>query len=102
MNYNIKFTEDAEFDLNDLFEVTTTYKAPITATKYLKGLVAEIKKLQYSANSFPLCIQANIIQKYGYSVRRINYKRMAILYLIIENDVIILRIKPSSTITELF
>jgi len=72
------------------------YHAPLTAFKYVQGLLDEIKKLKTNADSYSKK-QKNLFQ-FGYNVRRLNYKKMAIIYSVIDRTVYILRIVPSSTI----
>ena len=72
------------------------YQVPLTAFKYVQGLLDEIKKLKTNADSFSK--KQKILFQYGYNVRRLNYKKMSIIYSVIDRTVYILRIVPSSTI----
>lgn len=97
--YQIQFSEFASEDYKNLLHVINEkYKAPITAKKYTTELIKDIYKLRSSAESIPLCKQQSIINKYGYNSRRINYKKMAIIYTVIEDIVIIEAITPQSSI----
>lgn len=77
--YSIVYTREARRDLHDLyFFIVSEYKALLTAERYVDGLENTILQLMTTAESFK--IQTNIeFQKFGHSVRRINYKRMAII-----------------------
>jgi hypothetical protein len=79
--YQIKFTQEAGEDYKRLlYVINEKYKAPLTAKKYTTELINEVYKLKSSAESFPFCGQQSVISKYGYNARRINYKKMAIIY----------------------
>lgn len=88
--------------LQDLDEITTfissTYKAPLTAKKYTDGLLVSIRSLRKYAESIPVSTRKTILEKYGINIRRINYKRYAILYNVQGNTVIIRRIIAGSLI----
>jgi len=100
--YSIKFTESAEEDILDLADVINDkYKAPITAKKYTTELIIEIFKLKSTAESIPYCSQISVVAKYGYNARRTNYKKMAIIYTVNENIVVIEAIIPQGNIKDL-
>lgn len=101
VNYIIELSEDA---LNDLDELSDTiihkFKAPLTAFRYVRELKETINSLTNSAESYP--IQTNItLRRFGTNVRRINYKKMAIIYTVYGNIAYIHRIIPASMITGL-
>jgi len=101
MKYKIVYLANAEYDLIDLFNVICfDYKSPILAKKYIKGLEDTIQSLAKNAESYVLQVRRSLLQ-YGINVRRINYKRMAIIYTVHEDVVYIQRIIPASTITGL-
>lgn len=99
--YKIIFSEQSEIDMKKLEDVISfDYKVPLTAFRYLQGLKNEINQLSKTAESFP--IQTGLyFRQYGNNVRRINYKRMTVIYNVYSNTVYIRRILPSNTITEL-
>ncbi|MDO9152369.1 MAG: type II toxin-antitoxin system RelE/ParE family toxin [Paludibacter sp.] len=100
-NYNLVFTVSADDDINNLFNVITfQYKAPLTAQRYVQGLINEIKTLKYSADSYPIQTRKSITQ-YGQNVRRINYKRIAVIYTVYQTTVYIHRIIPANAIAGL-
>ena len=100
--FNIEFTEGAREDYRNLLHIINDkYKAPITARKYTNELINEVFKLKTTAESIPFCSQLSIIAKYGYNARRINYKKMAIIYIVDENIVVIEAIIPQGNIKDL-
>ncbi len=86
-------------DMQELADVITyTYKMPNTAEKYMRGLYQEIGQLTRSPKSY--AIQTSLFfQRYGTNVRRINYKKMAIIYTVHADIVYIHRIVAANLIT---
>ncbi|MFM2291640.1 MAG: hypothetical protein RIS29_1453 [Bacteroidota bacterium] len=99
--YKIVVSEQAQDDLDNLSEaISYEYKAPVTSIRYLRGIYSEMRKLQQSAESY--AIQTNkFLQQYGPEPRRLNYKKMAIIYNVINEVVYIRRVIPANTILEL-
>ena len=99
--YKIVFSPESEIDLMELEDVIYfDYKSPLTAFRYLSELREEIYKLQSSADVFQIQTRASLLQ-YGPNVRRINYKKMAVIYTVHNDIVYIHRIIPASMITGL-
>jgi len=68
----------------NLVTITTLmyrYKAPLTAVRYLNGLQKEIERLSVLADTLPYYSRPQL-QKYGQNTKRINYKKMAIIFAI--------------------
>ena len=98
VRYEIVFSEQANTDIQNLsYAIMYQYEAPLTAFKYVQGLLDEIKKLKTNPDSLSIQKQKSFFQ-YGSSVRRLNYKKMAIIYEVIDRTVYIHRIVASSTI----
>ncbi len=101
MKYKVVPSEAAKADFRDLYNhIVFEYKAPITAFKYMRGLRKTIKSLE----DFPTmhAVRTNqSLQQYGLNVRRVNYKKMAIIYTIHDDTVFIHRIVAGSMITGL-
>ena len=90
---------DAEF-MEYIEFIISNYKAPATAIEHYDGIMEAIRDLR--KNPFVNAVRFNpILQKYGCSVRRVNFKKMAIIYTINENTIHIHRIMPASMITGL-
>lgn len=101
MTYNVILSDNASDDMDDLYNVITyDYKSPLTAFRYVRELRDKIKSLsRYPERN---AIRTNkYYQQYGANVRRVNYKRMAIIYTIHADTVYVHRIVPSATITGL-
>jgi hypothetical protein len=79
-NYSVEISTQARRDILDLNDVIINfYKAPLTAKKYIKGLQDQIKKLETDSESYAVQTLKSLTQ-YGQNVRRLNYKKMAIIY----------------------
>lgn len=96
--YIIIFSKPSKDDIDDLANyIIGKCKAPKTATEYTKGILKKINSLKNSADSYALCNRWSLHQ-YGWELRRINYKKMAIIYTIHGNSVLIRRIVPGAMI----
>jgi len=99
--YEIVYSENAIDDLKNLAKyIIYTCKSPQTSRVYAQCIINTINGLAYSAESIPL-YKRKALSHYGNSVRRINYKKMAIIYTISGNLVVIQRIIPGALFTEL-
>ena len=98
--FRVLLTNEARADLKNIsYYISDVLKAPLTSKKYAQGLVAEINKLSSVALSLPTVHFKQILQ-YGINARRINYKRHAIVYTVLQKTVIIHRIIIASLIKE--
>ena len=97
--YTIIISEAAKTDIENFFHhICDVYKQPLTAIHNRKGLYDTIKQLSVSAGSI-VEIQNDFIQShFGANARRINYKRMAIIFVIVGHYVFIKRVIASSLI----
>jgi len=99
--YRIVYKQKAKEDVESLFYfIVSQYKTYRTAEKYVDGIEETILTLKRSPESFQIQSHKSISQ-YGVNARRINYKRMAIIYTVHESVVYIHRIVASSLISDL-
>lgn len=99
--YQIVVSEDAKSDIDNLFEfIVTEYKSELTANRYINGLENKIQSLSQSAEIYQIQTSP-YFTKFGNNVRRINYKKMAIIYSIYSHYVYIHEIVASSVIPEI-
>lgn len=97
--YHIVVSEKAKADIDNLFVfIVTEYKSEHTANQYIDGLENEIKALAFSAEIYRIRTDAFFAQ-FGQNIRRVNYKKMAIIYSFYFDAVYIERILPPSIIT---
>ena len=93
----VKMTDSALYDLFDLdYAIRQEFQAPLTAGRYLTDLKKQIKSLSRIAEL--RVVQPALSLEYGFDIRRLNFKKMAILYSIEENIVIVHRIIPQNLI----
>lgn len=101
MTYRILYSPDAESDIKELFHVIThLYKSPLTAGRYVQGLYEEILRLSTVAESLPIQTSASF-RRFGSNVRRINFKKMAVIYTVHGRIVYIHRVIPAKLIAHL-
>lgn len=99
--YTVVISEQAQQDLRDLSNtISFEYKSPATAIKYLREIYVEMETLSTHSESYTIQVTSHFSQ-YGFNVRRLNYKKMAVIYTVINNTAYIKRVVPSSTITSL-
>ena len=99
--FRILYSREASQDLNNLFQtIIVNYQAPETAYRYTQEIIDTIKSIAKAPEIYAIQTRKSL-QKYGYNVRRVNYKKMAIIYTVYNNVVLIHRIVPSALITEL-
>jgi hypothetical protein len=100
-SYTIRTSIQAHIDIENLhFYIFETCKSPITSKRYIEGIYHKIKSLSHSAESYPIASLKTIL-RYGYNARRINYKKMAIIYTVHQKMVLIHRVIPGAMISEL-
>lgn len=97
--YTVALTENARADILAFYDcILHEYKQPLTARRNRTGLYNEIRKLSAYAASIAVSRSDFIQSLYGPDARRINYKKLAIIF-VIESDVVyIQRIIPASLI----
>ena len=98
--YDLIVSEDAKDDISEYIDyITFTCDAPETGKKHYLGLRAALKKIQKYPEINPIRNTASL-QQYGPNVRRVNFKKMAIIYTINGDIVFIRRVIASSLITD--
>lgn len=97
-NFHVVVTEQAREDLKELARVIREeYQSPLTAVRYLRNLSKEIKNLKNSAESYSIQ-RRKYFNQFGSNVRRLNYKKMTVVYSVIDDTVHVLSVIPSATI----
>jgi plasmid stabilization system protein ParE len=95
--FEIFVTEEAERDIHDLNDaIEFSYQAPLTASRYVEELNTKMQWLANGADFFP--VVPELSYQYGCDIRRLNFKKMAILYSIEGEVVNIHRIIPQSMV----
>ena len=91
--YRISIHPFAQGDLNDIYQyIKDVFKAPLTAQRFVYNLVANIQTLSYRADTIGFCSHPYLTRLYGKNIKRINFKKIAIIFVIDGEDVLVLRI----------
>lgn len=95
---DVRITDAALFDLFDLdYTIRQLYMPPLTAERYITGLKQQIKGLSKVADL--RVVQEDLSEEYGKEIRRENYKEMAILFSIEDDEkVYVHRIIPQKMV----
>jgi hypothetical protein len=84
---------EAEIDVDNLYDVIAFgFCQLLTADRYLKGLNDAIRRLSLYANTIAFSQYDYIQSRYGPHARHVTYKKMTIIYTIIDDTVFIKRI----------
>jgi hypothetical protein len=99
--YDIKYSNISNNDLENLaYAIAVTYKSPLTSFRYVQGIINTINnKLRKNPKIYPIQFNQSLMQ-YGLFVRRVNYRKMAIIYTVNDHTVTIQRIIASALITQ--
>ncbi len=73
----------------------------IIADRYIEGIRSTIFDLANYGTSVAFCTNSSIVAKYGPFVKRINYKKVAIIYAVAGNDIYILELVFQHSITDI-
>lgn len=98
--YKVRFSKTARDDMRVLFDyIVLTYKSYNTANSYQQGLLLVINGLKKHAEVFHT-MKGKYVILYGSNVRRINYKKMAIIYTVHGNTVLIRRVLAGALLND--
>ena len=99
-HYNLIISDRAQEDINAYIDtIMYTYAAPITAKKHYEELYNVFRKIQKYPFINAVRHNASLLL-YGINVRRVNYKKMAVIYTIHENIIHIHRVIAGSMIID--
>ncbi|GHT13579.1 hypothetical protein AGMMS4956_09970 [Bacteroidia bacterium] len=97
--YRIHISTEAEMDMVDLYNhIAYVYMAISTAHKYFEGILDTIENLKIYGNSLAYSRHKSLIARYGNGVKVTHYKKMAIIFEIIDNVVYIYRVMAGALI----
>ena len=99
-HYRISLSETAKLEYDNYIDfIRIECAAPLTAARHFKGIDETINSLKTNAEMYLIQTHPSLL-RYGLNVRRINYKKIAIIYTIQDNIVFIHRIMVASLITK--
>jgi plasmid stabilization system protein ParE len=89
--YTIRYTMEAKHDIGDIFRyIDNELSEPETAKKYRNGIVEACEKLRIYGGSLAISQREYIQNRWGPAARTITYKKMVIIFNVI-NDIILIR-----------
>ena len=95
----VKITDTALQDIENVHDyIAYELLEPITADKYIRSIYDAIKHLSLYGLSIAISERDFLLSQYGSTVRNINYKKIAIIYTIENNEIIIQRIMAAALI----
>ena len=95
----IEYSDEANDDMRDLFYFIAYEKGMLqTAQKYLQGLKKTIENMAEHPTAYSVRYYSSLA-KYGNYIRRVDYKKMAVLYSFHNDVVYIHRVIAGSMIT---
>ena len=95
----VKITDAALQDIENVHDyIAYELFEPITADKYIRNIYDAIKHLSLYGVSVAVSDRDSLLLHYGPTARNINFKKMAIIYTIENNEIIIQRIIAASLI----
>ena len=98
-NFVVEITETALSDIENVHDyIAYELFEPITADKYIRSIYEIIKHLSHFGMSIAVSDREFLRSRYGSTVRTINYKKMAIVYTVINEEIIVQRIVAGALI----
>jgi len=95
----VRITDIALQDIENVHDyIAYELFEPITADKYIRGIYDTIKHLSFYGAIVAVSERDFLLLQYGSTVRNINYKKMAIIYTLENEEIIIQRILAATLI----
>ena len=97
--FKIKLTDNAKYDILQVHDyIAYELYEPIAADKYFRGIYDAIRHLSLYGSSIAVSEREYLLYQFGPTVRNIIYKKMAIIFTIENNEIIIQKIIAASLI----
>ena len=97
--YVVTITDAARQDIENVHDyIAYELFEPVTADKYIRGVYDAIKHLSLYGISMTVSERDFLLSQYGETVRNINHKKMAIIYTVENDKIIIQRIMAAALI----
>ena len=95
----VRITDTALQDIENVHDyIAYELFEPITADKYIRSIYDAIKYLSSYGASIVVSERDFLLSQYGSTVRNISHKKMAIIYTLENNEIVIQRIMAASLI----
>ena len=99
IEYRVIISPGAEDDIDDLFDyIAYEVKNPVAALQYREGILETIDRLATLAGVFAISTNEYLRRRYGADVRTVVYKKMTIVYNIIDDVVCVERVIAGSLV----
>jgi plasmid stabilization system protein ParE len=97
--YNVIFSPEAEDDVLCIYDyIAYELAQPYAAGRYFRGLIYATDKLRITGASYAASQRKSLRIRYGADVRTVTYKKMTIVYNIVDDTVYIRRVMPGSMV----
>jgi plasmid stabilization system protein ParE len=98
-SYTVYISPQAKKDIDLTYDyITDNLSAPLTAQRYRDGIFATIDRLSYLGGALALSRQGSLQRLYGRDVRTITYKKVTIIYNLIDDIALVHRVMASNLI----
>ena len=96
--FEVIILPDAEIEFNHYIDhIYFAYDSPLTAIRHYNEILDVLYSLEKYAEVYPI-VYLPSLQKYGKNVRRVNYKKISIIYTLCDNIVSVHRIMAAAMI----
>ena len=97
--YKIILTPEAKKEIDDVYKyIAFERSSPITAERYVDGILGSIYSLALNGSIYAINYNDRLQRQYGPNVRTVVYKKMTIIYTVMDNFVIVHRVVAGSLI----
>ncbi|MDR2207226.1 MAG: type II toxin-antitoxin system RelE/ParE family toxin [Flavobacteriaceae bacterium] len=97
--YIVRITDSAFQDIENVHDyIAYELFEPITADKYIRGIYDAIRHLSFYGVGVAVSERESLLLQHGSTVRNINYKKMAIIYTVENETIIVQRIIAAALI----
>ena len=97
--YGILVSPEAEDDIDNIYDyIAFNLFSPATAEKYIDGIYDTIRSLALTGNMFAVNYGKSLQRQYGPHVRTIRYKKMAIIYTVRGDLIVVHSVRAGKTI----
>ncbi len=99
---NVVLSEKAKNDIDDYIDfIYNEFRAPLTALRNYEGLFERINDLSKIGGSLKYCTEKSITEVYGVFCKRINYKKLTIIFSVYNDTIRIEAVLKQSLIKEI-
>jgi plasmid stabilization system protein ParE len=98
-SYTVYISPQAKKDIDLIYDyISDKLSAPLTAQRYRNSIFATIDRLSYLGGALAVSRQGSLQRLYGHGVRTVTYKKVTIIYNLIDDMALVHRVMASSLI----